>query len=80
MLHNDFVRSSEPEVLAVAAHDIGQYVTNCTTRGKSNVERLRGKERIMALLGHENKEVQYQVRIASVAWSPIDSIGRSDLA
>lgn len=56
--------SQDAEVLAVAAHDLGQYVKNCTTRGKSNIERLRGKERIMALLGHENKEVQYQALIA----------------
>jgi V-type H+-transporting ATPase subunit H len=52
------------QVLAVAAHDLGQYVTNCKTRGKSNIERLRGKERIMALMAHENKEVQYQALVA----------------
>lgn len=56
--------SQDPEVLAVAAHDIGQYVTNCKTRGKTNVERLQGKTRIMALMHHENKEVQYQALIA----------------
>jgi len=52
------------EVLAVACHDIGQYVTNCKTRGKQNIVRLRGKERIMGLMGHKSKEVQFQALIA----------------
>jgi V-type H+-transporting ATPase subunit H len=75
--------SQEAEVLAVAAHDIGQYVTNCKTRGKSNIERLHGKERIMALMSHENKEVQYQALVAvqklmTSNWSALGMVSSGD--
>ncbi|KAF8078172.1 armadillo-type protein [Lyophyllum atratum] len=41
--------SSDPLVLAVAAHDVGQLVTD-----------LSGKERVMELMTHEDSDVRYR--------------------
>eukprot|EP00041_Stephanoeca_diplocostata_P013156 m.227507 g.227507 ORF g.227507 m.227507 type:complete len:481 (+) comp19244_c0_seq1:217-1659(+) len=55
--------SNDPQVLAVAAHDIGQYVTS-NPRGKSNIEKLKGKEQIMKLMHHDDQSVRYESLIA----------------
>ncbi|KAK7043755.1 H(+)-transporting V1 sector ATPase subunit H [Paramarasmius palmivorus] len=51
--------SSDPSVLAVAAHDIGQYVKHYE-RGKKPVTELGGKTRVMELMTHENADVRYR--------------------
>ncbi|KAK0448379.1 armadillo-type protein [Desarmillaria tabescens] len=51
--------SSDPTVLAVAAHDVGQYVKHCE-RGKKLVTDLGGKTRVMELMTHEDPDVRYR--------------------
>ncbi|KAF8636522.1 hypothetical protein AX17_003335 [Amanita inopinata Kibby_2008] len=55
--------SHDPTVLAVAAHDIGQYVKHCD-RGKKLVADLGGKARVMQLMSHENPDVRYRALIS----------------
>ncbi|KAI9311755.1 armadillo-type protein [Obelidium mucronatum] len=50
-------------VLAVAAHDIGQYVKYCPA-GKKYIQESGAKTQIMQLMTHENSEVRYQALIA----------------
>ncbi|KZV94044.1 ATPase, V1 complex, subunit H [Exidia glandulosa HHB12029] len=55
--------SDDPIVLAVAAHDIGQYV-KFYDRGKKAVTDLGGKTRVMELMTHTNTDVRYQALIS----------------
>ncbi|KAF8589958.1 ATPase, V1 complex, subunit H [Ramaria rubella] len=55
--------SKDPVVLAVAAHDVGQYVKHCD-RGKKAVEDLGAKRRVMELMSHDNPDVRYQAIIS----------------
>ncbi|KAH7107786.1 ATPase, V1 complex, subunit H [Auriculariales sp. MPI-PUGE-AT-0066] len=55
--------SKDPIVLAVATHDLGQYVKFCD-RGKKAVTDLGGKGRVMELMTHENADVRYQALIS----------------
>ncbi|KAF8226239.1 ATPase, V1 complex, subunit H [Tricholoma matsutake] len=55
--------STNPIVLAVAAHDIGQYVKHCD-RGKKSVTNLGGKARVMELMAHENSDVRYRALLS----------------
>ena len=71
--------SKDPLVLAVAAHDVGQYVKHCD-RGKQYVlcftvvsyystlrrvvEDLGAKRRVMELMSHDNPDVRYQAIIS----------------
>ncbi|KAL2912179.1 H(+)-transporting V1 sector ATPase subunit H [Polyrhizophydium stewartii] len=50
--------SSDPVVLSVAAHDIGQYVKYVPT-GKRIVQEIGAKTRVMELMSHENPDVRY---------------------
>lgn len=59
LLANLLKTSTNPLVLSVAAHDIGQYV-KYSSKGKSLVEVVGAKHRIMELMTHENPEVKYQ--------------------
>ncbi|KAG8926037.1 H(+)-transporting V1 sector ATPase subunit H [Tulasnella sp. 408] len=64
--------STDPVVLAVAAHDIGQY-TKYYERGKKTLSDLGAKTRVMELMSHENPDVRYQAllttqRLVSQAW------------
>ncbi|KAG9049243.1 H(+)-transporting V1 sector ATPase subunit H [Tulasnella sp. UAMH 9824] len=64
--------STDPVVLAVAAHDIGQY-TKYYERGKKTLSDLGAKTRVMELMSHENSDVRYQAllttqRLVSQAW------------
>ncbi|KAH6918818.1 hypothetical protein BKA70DRAFT_30168 [Coprinopsis sp. MPI-PUGE-AT-0042] len=52
-------QSNDPVVLAVAAHDVGQYV-KYYERGKKIVADLGGKSQVMALMTHENPDVRYR--------------------
>ncbi|EJT97397.1 ATPase V1 complex subunit H [Dacryopinax primogenitus] len=51
--------STDPVMLAVAAHDIGKYVKYCE-RGKKIITDLGAKTRVMELMSHEDSEVRYQ--------------------
>ncbi|ORX81668.1 ATPase, V1 complex, subunit H [Basidiobolus meristosporus CBS 931.73] len=55
--------STDPIVLAVASHDIGQYVKHYVN-GKRVVQEIGAKQRIMELMTHENPEVRYQALLA----------------
>ncbi|KAH9966492.1 ATPase V1 complex subunit H [Russula dissimulans] len=55
--------SQDPIVLAVAAHDLGQYV-KYHERGKKIVTDLGGKTRVMELMSHNSQEVRYQALIS----------------
>jgi len=64
--------SSDPLVLAVASHDVGQYI-KYYDRGKKPLDDLGGKTRMMELMTHENSDVRYQAlitvqRLVSQAW------------
>ncbi|KAN0128507.1 ATPase V1 complex subunit H [Lactarius tabidus] len=67
--------SQDPLVLAVAAHDLGQYV-RYYDRGKKIVTDLGGKTRVMELMSHSNQEVRYQAllsvqRLVSHPWQSV---------
>ncbi|GLB35169.1 putative V-ATPase subunit H [Lyophyllum shimeji] len=51
--------SNDPQVLAVASHDVGQYVKYCDS-GKKLVTNLGGKQRVMELMTHDNPDVRYR--------------------
>ncbi|KAL0947311.1 hypothetical protein HGRIS_013430 [Hohenbuehelia grisea] len=55
--------SIDPVVLAVAAHDVGQYVKHYD-RGKKIVTDLGGKTRVMELMSHENADVRYRALLS----------------
>lgn len=55
--------SKDPQILAVAAHDIGQYV-RFYPRGKVTLEKLKGKTAIMKLMTHTDQTVRYEALLA----------------
>ncbi|KAF8894443.1 armadillo-type protein [Infundibulicybe gibba] len=55
--------SNDPLVLAVAAHDVGQYVKHYD-RGKKLVTDMGGKTRVMELMSHENPDVRYRALLS----------------
>ncbi|PPQ78181.1 hypothetical protein CVT25_015514 [Psilocybe cyanescens] len=55
--------SSDPTVLAVAAHDVGQYVKHYGP-GKKPVADLGGKARVMELMTHPNSDVRYRALLS----------------
>ncbi|KAJ2997296.1 hypothetical protein NUW54_g7146 [Trametes sanguinea] len=67
--------SNDPIVLAVASHDIGQYVKHYE-RGKKILTDLGGKTRVMELMSHPNSDVRYQAlisvqRLVSHPWAAV---------
>ncbi|CAE6415985.1 unnamed protein product, partial [Rhizoctonia solani] len=69
----ELLKTSENNtVLAVAAHDLGQYVKH-HDRGKKFVTELGGKERVMELMSHSDADVRYRAllsvqRLVSTPW------------
>ncbi|KAJ7349306.1 ATPase V1 complex subunit H [Mycena albidolilacea] len=55
--------SSDPVVLAVAAHDVGQYVKHYD-RGKKLVTDLGAKTRVMELMTHADSDVRYRALLS----------------
>ncbi|KAI6129138.1 armadillo-type protein [Pisolithus thermaeus] len=55
--------SSDPVTLAVAVHDVGQYVKHCE-RGKKVVTDLGAKARAMELMTHSDPDVRYHALLA----------------
>ena len=56
--------STDPIVLSIAAHDIGEYVT-ANPRGKRIVQELGAKQRIMELMNNENATVRYEALLST---------------
>ncbi|KAI8804463.1 armadillo-type protein [Cladochytrium replicatum] len=63
MLSRIIATSTSPVVLAVAAHDVGQYVKHATA-GKKIVQEIGVKSQVMELMTHESPDVRYQALIA----------------
>uniref|UniRef100_A0A8C9TZ34 V-type proton ATPase subunit H n=1 Tax=Scleropages formosus TaxID=113540 RepID=A0A8C9TZ34_SCLFO len=55
--------SEDPQVIAVAAHDIGEYVRHYP-RGKRVIEQLGGKQLVMNHMHHEDQLVRYNALLA----------------
>jgi V-type H+-transporting ATPase subunit H len=55
--------STNPVVLAVAAHDIGQYVKHYE-KGKKVVTDLGAKTRLMDLMMYDNSDVRYRALLS----------------
>ncbi|EDV23506.1 uncharacterized protein TRIADDRAFT_36227 [Trichoplax adhaerens] len=55
--------SRDPLVLAIAAHDIGEYVRHYGA-GKRVIEKFGGKERVMQLMTHSDQQVRYEALLA----------------
>ncbi|OZJ03068.1 hypothetical protein BZG36_04613, partial [Bifiguratus adelaidae] len=56
--------SQDPLVLAVAAHDIGQYVKFGQKDAKKYVQDIGAKQKVMELMTHPDKDVRYQALLA----------------
>jgi len=54
---------SDPLVLCVAAHDVGEYVRHYP-RGKNIIEQYQGKQAVMRLLSAEDPNVRYHALLA----------------
>ncbi|KAJ3762955.1 armadillo-type protein [Lentinula raphanica] len=55
--------SRDPVVLAVAVHDIGQYVKHYE-RGKKIINDLGAKRRVMELMSHSDPDVRYRALVS----------------
>ncbi|KAF1796618.1 armadillo-type protein [Mucor lusitanicus] len=56
--------STSPLVLSIAASDIGYYVKYSSKTGKTILQDIGAKQRIMELMTHEDQEVRYQALLA----------------
>ncbi|KAJ9119143.1 hypothetical protein QFC22_003634 [Naganishia vaughanmartiniae] len=66
--------SRDPVVLAVAVHDIGQFIKFGDDGARKMINDLDGKLKVMELLSHESGDVKYQAlltvqRIMSHSWT-----------
>lgn len=73
LLSRILATSTDAKVLAVACHDIGQYV-KAYAAGRKYVQELGAKQSIMHLMAHENSDVRFQALTAvqkymTNAWS-----------
>ncbi|KXN90470.1 V-type proton ATPase subunit H [Leucoagaricus sp. SymC.cos] len=55
--------ATDPNILAIAANDVGQYVKHYD-RGKKFVTDFGGKARVMELMTHSNPEVRYRALLS----------------
>ncbi|EGF76661.1 hypothetical protein BATDEDRAFT_37522 [Batrachochytrium dendrobatidis JAM81] len=55
--------SKDHDMLAIAAHDIGQFAKYCST-GKRIIQELGAKTQVMELMSNENADVRYQALLA----------------
>ncbi|KAM7534160.1 hypothetical protein Aperf_G00000106545 [Anoplocephala perfoliata] len=55
--------STEPVILSVAAHDVGEFVRHYP-RGKQVIDQLGGKQVVMTLLQHNDPSVRYNALLA----------------
>ncbi|XP_063901729.1 V-type proton ATPase subunit H-like [Zophobas morio] len=75
---HQLLASSNPTVVAVAAHDLGQYALHCSC-GKSVIEKIGGKETIITLLEHEHPLVRHEALLAlkkliAFNWPSLDPV------
>ncbi|KAG2231488.1 ATPase V1 complex subunit H [Thamnidium elegans] len=57
--------SPNPVVLAVACHDVGQYVKYNSKDGRKNLEVIGAKQRVMELMTHQDSDVRYHALSAT---------------
>lgn len=57
--------SSNPVILAVACHDVGQYAKYSANNGKRYLETIGAKQRVMELMTHEDSDVRYHALSAT---------------
>ncbi|KAJ3563189.1 hypothetical protein NP233_g9103 [Leucocoprinus birnbaumii] len=55
--------ATDPNILAIAANDVGQYVKHYD-RGKKFVTDFGGKARVMELMTHSNSDVRYRALLS----------------
>ncbi|KAI8074665.1 armadillo-type protein [Gongronella butleri] len=65
--------SQQPKILAIACHDLGQYVKHMSKDGKSQLEKVGAKQRIMELMTHQDQQVRYQALTATQKYFAIIS-------
>ncbi|KAJ7929314.1 ATPase V1 complex subunit H [Mycena leptocephala] len=56
--------STDPLVLAVAAHDVGQYVKHCERGKKCALTDMGAKTRVMELMTHADSDVRYRALLS----------------
>lgn len=52
-------------MLAVACHDVGQYVKYNSKDGRKNLEIIGAKQRVMELMTHQDSDVRYHALSAT---------------
>ncbi|ORX49800.1 ATPase, V1 complex, subunit H [Hesseltinella vesiculosa] len=67
------VTSQQPKVLAIACHDLGQYAKHMSKDGKSQLEKVGAKQKIMELMTHHDQQVRYQALTATQKYFAIIS-------
>ncbi|VUZ52954.1 unnamed protein product [Hymenolepis diminuta] len=55
--------STDPEILSIASHDVGEFVSHYP-RGKQVVDKLNAKPLVMTLLQHNDASVRYNALLA----------------
>lgn len=51
--------TNDPKIVAIAAHDIGMYIEHHSS-GRANLDKIAGKQKIMALITFQDPEVRFQ--------------------
>ncbi|KAI8342390.1 ATPase V1 complex subunit H [Chlamydoabsidia padenii] len=57
--------AQQDSVLAIACHDLGQYVKYVSKDGKRQLEKVGAKQKIMELMTHQDQQVRYQALTAT---------------
>ncbi|SAM06095.1 hypothetical protein [Absidia glauca] len=57
--------AQQSSVLAIACHDLGQYVKYVSKDGKRQLEKVGAKQKIMELMTHQDQQVRYQALTAT---------------
>ncbi|KAI8092784.1 ATPase, V1 complex, subunit H [Halteromyces radiatus] len=57
--------TQQTSVLAIACHDLGQYVKHVSKDGKRQLEIVGAKQKIMELMTHQDQQVRYQALTAT---------------
>ncbi|KAI8393735.1 armadillo-type protein [Radiomyces spectabilis] len=65
--------SNNPTVLAIACHDLGQYVKYTSSDGRKRLQEVGAKQRIMELMTHQDPEVRYHALSATQKYFSMSS-------
>lgn len=57
--------TQQPNILAIALHDLGQYVKYVKKDGKTHLEAVGAKQKIMEFMTHPDQQVRYQALVAT---------------